>query len=137
MRIMEGTCLCGSVKYALNGNLSDAGNCHCTMCRKAHGSAFATYASVSPENFVWVSGEHLVSFYEASPGACRMFCRVCGSNLGATENGKVTSVTLGTIEGDPGTKPRSHIFVDSKAPWYEITDDLPQFDEWPPGEEWA
>jgi hypothetical protein len=134
---IEGTCLCGSVRYEVNGGLADAGNCHCSMCRKAHGAAFATYASVDPTNFTWVSGEHLVSFYEASPGACRMFCSICGSTIGGAENGRITSVTLGTIEGDPGIQPRSHIFVGSMAPWYEISDDLPQFEEWPPGDEWA
>ena len=134
---IEGTCLCAAVKYAVNSDLSDAGNCHCSMCRKVHGAAFATYATISSENFHWVSGEQLVSFYEASPENCRMFCSICGSSLGGTENGKVTSVTLGTIDGDPGTGPRSHIFVGSMAPWHEINDDLPQFDEWPPGEQWT
>ncbi len=134
---IEGACLCGSVRYEASGDLSDAGNCHCSMCRKAHGAAFATYASVEPKDFLWISGEHLVSFYEASPGACRTFCRICGSTMGATEDGRITSVTLGTIDGDPGVQPRSHIFVGSMAPWYEIHDDLPQFDEWPPGDEWA
>jgi hypothetical protein len=134
---IKGTCLCGSAKYEVKGDLPDAGNCHCSMCRKAHGAAFTTYASVDPDNFSWVTGEDLVSFYEASPGACRMFCSVCGSILGATDNGRVISVTLGTIDGDPGIKPRSNIFVGSKAPWHDITDDLPRFDEWPPGEGWA
>ena len=134
---INGSCLCGAIRYEIDEPLRDAGNCHCAMCRKGHGAAFATYASVDPTNFRWVSGENLVSFYESSPNACRLFCSACGSSMGGTENGKVTLVTLGTIEGDPGIKPRSHIFVGSKAPWYDITDDLPRFDEWPPGEEWA
>jgi hypothetical protein len=66
-----------------------------------------------------------------------MFCSNCGSILGGTDNGKIIAVTLGTVDGDPGVRPRSNIFVGSKAPWYDITDDLPKFDEWPPGEEWA
>lgn len=134
---IEGSCLCGSVKYEVHSDLSDSGNCHCSMCRKVHGAAFATYATVAPENFSWVSGKESVSFYEASPGACRMFCSNCGSILGGTDSGRVTSVTVGTIDGDPGTRPRSHIFVGSMAPWFQISDDLPQFDEWPPGDEWA
>ena len=134
---IDGTCLCGAVQYRVNGGLSDAGHCHCSMCRKAHGAAFATYASVDPERFRWVSGENLVSLYEASPGACRVFCSVCGSNLGATESGRMTSVTLATVDGTHGTQPRSHIFVGSMASWYEIRDDLPRFDAWPPGDTWA
>lgn len=135
--VINGACLCGAIRYEIDQTLRDAGNCHCGQCRKGHGAAFATYATVDPTNFHWVSGEHLVSFYESSPDACRMFCSVCGSSLGGTDHGRVTSVTLGTIEGDPGIKPLSHIFVGSKANWHDITDDLPQFDEWPPGEEWT
>jgi hypothetical protein len=50
-----------------------------------------------------------------------------------TDSGKITEVVLGTVDGDPGMRPGEHIFVGSKAPWYEIADALPQFEEWPPG----
>lgn len=134
---ITGSCLCGAVRYEIEGHLVDAGNCHCSMCRKAHGTAFATYANVDPKEFHWTCGEELVSCYESSPNSNRMFCSVCGSTLGATEGGRIDSVTLGTVERDPGITPRSHIFVGSKAPWHDITDSLPQFAEWPPGDEWA
>ena len=67
--------------------------------------------------------------YESSPGIGWCFCRRCGSSLAASDCGAVTSVTLGTVDGDPGVRPEKHIFVGSKAPWYEITDGLPQFSE--------
>ena len=131
---IRGSCLCGGVQYEIVGELRDAGNCHCSMCRRAHGAAFGTYARVILDEFRWVSGEELVSAYESSPGGYRCFCRVCGSPLGSQgEGGKLSWVTLGTVEGDPGVRPSDHIFVRSKAPWHKITDDLPQFDEWPPG----
>jgi hypothetical protein len=136
MAIMGG-CLCGAVQYEISGPLLDAGNCHCSMCRKAHGAAFATYANVDPAKFQWTRGESFVSHYESSLNSSRIFCNVCGSSLGATEGGLIDSVTLGTVKGDPGITPRSHIFVGSKAPWYDITDALPQFDAWPPGDSWA
>ncbi len=135
--LINGSCMCGAIRYEIDGPLRDAGNCHCSMCRKAHGAAYATYAAVDPESFRWVCGEELVAFYESSPNAGRIFCSTCGSTLGATESGRIDSVTLGTIEGDPRIRPRSHIFVGSKAPWHDITDDLPRFDEWPPGDEWV
>ncbi len=70
---------------------------------------------------------------ESSPGVIRCFCRQCGSSLWSMGGGqKLSWVSLGTITGDPKLRPEAHIFVGSKAPWYEITDDLPQFDEWPP-----
>jgi hypothetical protein len=100
------------------------------MCRRQHGAAFSTYAEFNPDDFSWVSGEDLVKVYETIPGGGWCFCSVCGSSLAGTEEGKVTMVTLGTVEGDPGVRPDSHVFVGSKASWHKITDELPRFDEW-------
>jgi hypothetical protein len=131
---IRGSCLCGGIEYEILGKLEDAGNCYCSMCRRAHGAAFGTYARVDAGGFQWLSGEDLVATYESSPGGYRCFCRRCGSPLGArAEDGTLSWVTLGTVIDDPGLRPESHIFVGSKAPWYEIKDDLPQFDKWPPG----
>ncbi len=126
---IRGGCLCGGVRYEIDGSLGEAGHCHCSMCRRAHGAAFSTYADVDPSQFRWVLGEQLVAVYESKPGVGWCFCRLCGSTLAASDDGRVTSVTLGTIEGDPGVRPQEHNFVGSKARWYEITDDLPQFRE--------
>jgi hypothetical protein len=102
------------------------------MCRRQHGAAFATYAQFEAGSFRWTSGESLVKIFETSAGAGWCFCRECGSSLAGTDKGKITSITLGSVEGDPGTGPALHIFVDSRAAWHQISDDLPQFDEWPP-----
>lgn len=137
---ISGGCLCGRVRYEITGRLLSANHCHCSMCRRQHGAAFATYADFNPGDFKWTSGEELVKVFETATGAGWGFCSECGSSLAGTVKGKVTSITLGTVEGDPGIKPASHIFVGSKAQWYEIRDDLPQFDErapdtWvPPGQ---
>lgn len=134
---IAGACLCGAVRYEIRGPLLDAGNCHCSMCQRAHGAAFASYASLDPARFRWTRGEDLVSHYASSPEATRVFCSVCGSKLAASQGGRIDSVTLGTVEGDPGIGPRSHIFVASKAPWHRISDALPRFDGWPPGDSWV
>ena len=126
-----GGCLCGAIRYQVDGELSRAGSCHCSMCRKSHGAAFGTYAEVPAGGFRWTAGEDDVRFYESSPGGGRAFCPRCGSTLGAVEQGVLRWITLGTVDGDPGIKPQAHIFVASKAPWEEINDDLPQFDEYP------
>ncbi|MDH3646767.1 MAG: GFA family protein [Gammaproteobacteria bacterium] len=132
---VQGGCLCGAVRYEISGPLGDAGSCYCSMCRRAHGAAFGTYAKLNENDFKWLSGEEMVAKFESSPNGFRCFCRTCGSPLGAGADGdKLGWVTLGTIEGDPGVRPQAHIFVGSKAPWYEITDGLPQFEEWPPGQ---
>ena len=128
---IKGGCLCDKVRYETNGRLFNADHCHCSMCRRQHGAAFATYADFNPDDFKWTSGQDLVKVYETSSGAGWCFCSECGSSLAGTINGKVTSITLGSVEGDPGIKLEAHIFVGSKAQWYDITDDLPQFDERP------
>ena len=134
---INGSCLCGSVRYAVEAPLTDAGNCHCSMCRKAHGAAYASYATVDPDSFAWTRGEDLVCAYESSSGEFRLFCSRCGCVLGSREGGRVVQVTLGSVDADPGIAPRSHIFVASKAAWFTIDDTLPQFDEWPPGDGWT
>ncbi len=126
---ITGGCLCGKVQYEISGPLFNADNCHCSMCRRQHGAAFSTYADFNPGDFKWKSGENCVKVYETSSGAGWCFCSECGITLAGTESGKITSITLGTVEGDPGIRPESHIFVGSKAQWYAINDDLPQFEE--------
>lgn len=124
-----GGCLCGAVQYEITGQLFAADHCHCSKCRRQHGAAFATYANFKPIDFKWVSGETLTKTYESASGAGWCFCSICGSSLAGTIDDQPTSITLGTVRGDPGVRPESHIFVGSKAPWYEINADLPQFDE--------
>lgn len=129
---VKGGCLCGTVTYEIAGSFAGAGHCHCSLCRKSHGAAFATWAFVKPDEFRWTSGIEFVEGYESSPEHERRFCRKCGSPLVATHKGKVTEVVLANVDGEPGVRPGGHIFVGSKAPWYEIADTLPQFEKWPP-----
>lgn len=128
-----GGCLCGSVRYEIDGEFLMAGNCHCTVCRRWSGAAFSSWAFVKPEQFRWTSGENLLEAFESSPGQRRCFCRHCGSSLVATHDGVVGEVLLGSVDGDPGVRPAEHIFTGSKASWHEITDDNPQHAGWPPG----
>jgi len=103
------------------------------MCRKAHGAAFRSRARVRAADFRWTQGEELVTYYESSPGNHRGFCRVCGSPLLSRFDHDPSSYgfPLGTLDDDPGVKPKLHVFVAYKAPWFDITDELPQFPELP------
>ena len=130
---IQGGCLCGAMRYEVDGPLTDVSNCHCSMCRRFHGAAFATYAKIGVEHFRWLSGQDLLTVYETSPGIGWAFCRICGSSLGVPMHGKLSEITLGSLDTDPGVRPAEHIFVGSKAAWFEITDTLPQHDTWPPG----
>ena len=140
MTAIKGSCLCGGVKYEITGPLGSAANCHCSMCRKQHGAAFRSRAGVDPADFHWIQGEDLVTFYESSPGTHRGFCSRCGSPVAnkiaptAVTGGGVArmGVQLGGLDNDPGVRPTAHVYVASKAPWFTITDDLPQFDQMPP-----
>jgi hypothetical protein len=132
---MRGSCLCGAVNYEISGSLNFIGNCHCSMCRKSHGAAFATWGIIDGNQFRWTSGEEFVQAYESSPGTQRCFCKRCGSPLVSAHSGTVGEVVVGTLDSDPGMRPREHIFVGSKARWHTTADALPQFEQWPPGME--
>jgi hypothetical protein len=125
---IRGGCLCASVRYEVRGALGRATHCHCSMCRKAHGAAFGTYAGVQDSDFVLLSGGDDIAAYRSSAQVTRTFCRRCGSTLqfiSASRPGSF-SLALGTLDDDPGVRPELHIFVGSKAPWFDIADDLPQ-----------
>lgn len=124
-----GGCLCATVRYEISQPLGPAGSCHCSMCRKAHGAAFGTFASVKPGAARWTSGADSLGVYHSSEKGRRCFCRHCGSPLGELKDGELRWVALGTVDGDPGVRPEAHIFVASKAPWHEISDGLPQFEQ--------
>lgn len=126
-----GGCLCRAVRYEIDGNLRHITHCHCGMCQKTHGAAFATYAILSRRRFRLTKGAEKVSSYRSSQHVLREFCGTCGSRLFwiHDEYPDEISVALGTIDGDPGGLPQAHIFVASRACWDEITDALPQYDE--------
>jgi hypothetical protein len=132
--MLRGSCLCGGIRYEISGKLSDARNCHCSMCRKAQGAAFRSRASLRSADFRLISGDDLLTFFQSSPGNHRGFCRVCGSPIVTKFDAypSVLGLPLGPLDDDPGIRPQMHVHVASKAPWFTITDDLPQFSEGPP-----
>ena len=127
----NGSCLCGSVTWAFTGDVEATYHCHCKMCRKAHGAAFATYYYVDGTNFTWTGSRETITNYSSSDSLVRTFCGSCGSVVPNTEDdGKLAFIPAGCH--DQGPSPECHIFVAYKAPWLEITDDLPQHDTCPP-----
>lgn len=130
--MLTGRCLCEAVAYEIQGELGPIFNCHCSKCRRWHGSAFRTRASIQSDQFRWVRGENVVRGYTQG-NVTKHFCSTCGSNLTSTYANRpnVIGVPLGGLEQHPGNTPQAHIFVDSKSPWHEITDALPQYPQWP------
>jgi hypothetical protein len=131
--MLTGSCLCRAVRYRVDGVIDHVSHCHCSQCRKAHGAAFGSYGHVRPAEFRWESGADAVASYRASAHATRTFCRHCGSTLQwiPSAHGEYFALALGTLDDDPGARPERHIFVGSKAPWFAISDDLPQFATYP------
>lgn len=103
------------------------------MCRKAHGAAFSTNSVVPTAALKVTSGAEFISEYESSPNRRKCFCSKCGSQLFIRRVNKpeYTVVTFGTLESNVRARPERHVFVESKASWYNITDELPQFKVYP------
>lgn len=131
---ISGHCLCGRVRFVIAGRLGPVGYCHCSQCRRASGTAFAANADVRRSDIGFDSGLDDVTEYESSPGKFRAFCSRCGSPVYSrtASDPERVRVRLGTLDQDPGRRALAHCWVGSKAPWFEITDQLPQFDERPP-----
>lgn len=126
---ISGGCLCGEVRYEVTHAAVWSHNCHCSRCRRATGTAFASHLFVPQDSFFYTKGEDLLTRFEVPDADTynHVFCSRCGSTLPFRPLiPGLVGVPMGTIDGDPGIAPRSHIFVESKAPWFEISDSLPQ-----------
>jgi hypothetical protein len=132
--VLTARCLCETVRFEITGRLGPVVYCHCSECRRASGSAFATNADVRTRYVRWISGRDALTEYEHTPGRFRVFCSRCGSPLYSRVEGDdaVIRVRLGSLDGEPGRRSLAHCWVGSKAPWFEITDGLPRFEEGPP-----
>jgi hypothetical protein len=127
--MIDGSCLCGQVKYEISGSVGDIVHCHCRTCRKAHGSAFSSVASVDDVDFKLIGADSLKS-YESSSGKKRYFCSNCGTQIYAKRNGtRHIVLRLGSLDDAPGSMERCHIWVSQKADWYSINADLPEHRE--------
>jgi hypothetical protein len=131
---LQGSCLCGAVRYEVDGLDMPIAHCHCRTCRKGHASAFATTAGVLRTHFRWTAGEDRLGAYESSPGKLRRFCSRCGTHLMAERIAQPHVILrVATLDDDPGLRPRMHIWTSHDAPWPLDADDVPRYPEWPPG----
>jgi len=126
-RTLEGTCRCGAVAYEVADEFDFAVYCHCSLCRRATGAAFKTIAGIAAEKLrIAVGQAHILRV--AAPTWHEERCSLCGSLLfAAVRDGAYLRVAMGTLRDDPAVRPTAHIFVGSKATWFDIADDLPQY----------
>lgn len=127
--MITGHCECGRIKYSAQGPVEDFSHCHCSQCRRLSGAAYASFAGVAKSGFSYLSGESDVQRYASSASHRRFFCGHCGSNIGVDLDDEPDSIYLamGSLDGTLELPKGYHIYVDSKASWHAIGDDLPQF----------
>lgn len=131
----KGSCLCGSIQFALDGNVTDIIHCHCSLCRKASGSAYATNGFINAQDLKLTDQNNTLTFYQSSEGKRKYFCKSCGtpiysSNILSPERYRLR---LGAVDSDISERPISHNFVTSKANWEDLNAELPHYEKHEPG----
>jgi len=130
----KGSCLCGSVEYQFNGEARGFQYCHCSRCQKVTGSAHGAIMFVKPDQFEWLKGEDNVGRFELPEAQfyANCFCKTCGSSLPwEIQGGGNVAIHAGTLDQDPGIKPRRNIHWASKACWYTPSSELECFSDKP------
>ena len=132
--LLRGSCLCGTVTYEIASRFLYAGYCHCSQCRKTSGSAFAAVGGVNPSSFVVTHGQDMLRAFAKGPNSTLRFCGACGSGLFVEKNGgRTIHLRLGTLDSECQPPLQAHIYVGSKASWFELPNDgLPRYEEEPP-----
>lgn len=125
-----GNCLCQRIAYEIDGELAPIQICHCKECRQAQGTPFVTNIPVPADAFRLVRGDAFLKGYESSPGKWRMFCSECGAPILSRRDSmpEVVRIRAGLLNEDLDTRPARHAFVGEKANWWDITDELPQYE---------
>jgi len=129
-----GSCLCGAIKVELLGSIEDIIHCHCSLCRKNSGTAYATNGFVNASEFRVIDPHKKLATYEFKPGKNRHFCSVCASPVYSSNSEKPDKlrIRLGILDSDITEKPLSHNFVTSKANWDDLDAKLPRYDTFEP-----
>jgi len=130
----HGNCLCGEVEIQISGGISDIIHCHCSLCRKNSGTAFATNGFIDAGTLNITSGNKSLSRFSYKPGRNRYFCSKCGSPVYSSNEQDPTRyrIRLGIVDSEIDEKPISHNFVSSKANWEDMDARLPRYDSFEP-----
>jgi len=130
-----GSCLCGAIRLEVDGTIESIIHCHCSLCRKTSGTAYATNGFVDKQAFRLISGDDSLAFYERTPGKKRYFCRICASPIYSSNAASPDRLRLrlGVLDSDIAERPVSHNFFSSKAVWDDPDADIPRYDAYEPG----
>jgi hypothetical protein len=130
-RVLEGGCLCGSLRYAARGDAIDAGYCHCRVCQRSAGAPALAWASFALDSFAYTEGTP--ASYRSSAQACREFCSSCGTQILFQQDARSrVDLTLASLDHPEAIAPEYHIWTDAQIPWFDTVDALSRYvDEGP------
>lgn len=130
---ISGSCLCGSVTFDVGNQFRNFYFCHCSLCRKITGSAHASNLFTAPDAVTWRTGENNVEvFHHPTLSMAKAFCKTCGSGLPYVNLKKTfTIVPAGSLDEAPNSEQAKRIFWRDRAPWHDLIEDAPAFDEFP------
>lgn len=125
---IAGGCLCGAVRFQVGLPTLFCAHCHCSMCRRAHGAGYVTWAIASAERFALLEGEQRLVRYRSSDHGTRSFCGTCGSTLlfQSTHRPEHVDVVLANMDGPVDRVPEFHAFFDDRVDWVHVDDGLPR-----------
>lgn len=131
---INGSCLCGAVRFEVQAPFTRMVHCHCTRCRKATGTGHATNLIAPPAQFTWLSGEEILTHYDlpTAKSFSKWFCKNCGAPMPRlTRDGQRMIIPAGSLDSAPQMQPSDHIFWSSRAPWACESSGIPTHDEYP------
>ncbi len=125
--MIEGGCLCGSLRYSSSADPTESGYCHCRMCQKLSGAPVVAWTGFPAGSFSYTKGEPAT--YRSSPNAQREYCASCGSQILFRDSTEPDSVWVNSCTADrpEALVPEYHIFCDSRVSWFETNDELPRY----------
>lgn len=128
----EGGCLCGAIRYRINGSIESVAHCHCSMCRRASGAVVLTFVTVPRDRFAFTSDEPAI--YKSSSHGRRGFCANCGGQITFTSTQEPASidVALASLDCAADHPADRHIWTSSRLNWLHLDDHLPAWPEWTP-----
>lgn len=126
MQTLSGGCHCGRLRYAVTGELVEAGYCHCSICRKTTGAIMLAFASFPVGGFCYTKGQP--ENYASSERGQREYCGHCGAQICHRAVDPVTvDINTGTLDQPEAAPPQFHIYTQEALPWLKIADDLPRY----------
>lgn len=125
----KGSCLCGALRYEIEGEIDGVWLCHCSNCRKVSGGTGNAIVIVKRAHFHWLAGaDHRVT-YELRPTYSITRCKTCGTPLPAEEDETNVYLTAGTLDDPIGVGIKTHIFCAFRGDWDFDMEGVRYFDE--------